>query len=70
MLYSPSKNYLSGNLLEIKKVIKNRKVKVFYQNKKMISFLYSLATAKIIITDDYAPLIYPLKIRKNVKFIN
>lgn len=69
VLYSPSKNYLSGNLLEIKKVIKNRKVKIFYQNKKMISFLYSLATAKIIITDDYAPLIYPLKIRKNVKFI-
>lgn len=69
VLYSPSKNYLSGNLLEIKKVIKNKKVKTFYQNKKIIYFLYSIATAKIIITDDYAPLIYPLKIRKDVKFI-
>ena len=69
LIYSPSNDYLSLNLSIIKNNIKNRKVKVFYQNKKILLLLYNIATSKLIITDDYSPILYPLKIRKKAKFI-
>lgn len=69
LIYSPSNDKLSGNLLDVKNIIKNKKVKVFTKSKNLIIFLYSVATSKIIITDDYAPIMYILKIRKNVRFI-
>lgn len=69
LIYSPSNDYLSLNLSIIKNNIKNRKVKVFYQNKKILLLLYNIATSKLIITDDYSPILYPLKIRKKTKFI-
>lgn len=69
LIYSPSSDYLSLNLGIIKNNIKNRKVKVFYQNKKVFSLIYNIATSKLIITDDYSPILYPLKIRKKAEFI-
>lgn len=69
LLYSPSNEKLKGNLLEINKVIENKIVKIYYKNKNIFSFLYDVATSKIIITDDYAPIMYSLKIRKNARFI-
>ena len=69
VLYSPSNTFLKGNLFYIKEACRDKKVYTFYKNKNIIKFLYMCATAKLIITDDFAPTLYPLKIRKKTKFI-
>lgn len=69
ILYSPSNYKLKGNLFEIYTALVDKNVKVFFKEKNIISFLYHVATSKVIITDDFAPIMYVLKIRKEIKFI-
>ena len=67
---------LGGNLLSIYEALKKEKgydIRVlttkkggFKYNLKLIT---NMADAKFILIDDFFPLLYPLKIRKNAKFI-
>lgn len=73
ILYSNYKNELEGNLLCIYNQLlkKNLNIKIFLKRKttNKISLLYDLVSAKYIIIDDFVPLLYTLKLRKETKFI-
>lgn len=69
VLYSPSNNKLAGNLLCIKNEIKEKKVYIFLNKPNILKFIYYVAISKIVITDDYCPILYPIKFRSKTKFI-
>lgn len=69
ILYSPSNAYLKGNLKYIYESIDDKKIYCFFHKLNLIKFIYHIATAKIVITDDYCPILYPIKFRTETKFI-
>ena len=78
---SDSRDELNGNLYFIYEELQKRDLKLTYKfllNKtieqkktmfKLMNMAYQFATAKVILIDDFYPLIYPLKIRKNADLI-
>ena len=78
---SDSRDELNGNLYFIYEELQKRDLNLSYKfllNKtieqkksvvKLMKMAYQFATAKVILIDDFYPLIYPLKIRKNADLI-
>ncbi|SPN75515.1 CDP-glycerol glycerophosphotransferase family protein [Brochothrix thermosphacta] len=78
---SDSRKNLTGNFEYIYEELQKRKhnfkisfhlkssIKESKSIKETISLAYSIATSKYILLDDFYPLIYPLKIRKNIELI-
>lgn len=78
---SDSRSNLSGNLLfiyeELQKRPLNLKLEFMFNSRiknkksilKLINMAFHFATSKIILLDDFYPLIYPLKIRKRADLI-
>ncbi|WP_246092664.1 CDP-glycerol glycerophosphotransferase family protein [Terrilactibacillus laevilacticus] len=78
LFLSDSRTDVSGNFEYVYKELINRDIKFDYKfvlkvekkNKiEVLLLVYYLATSKFIFLDDYYPLIYPLKIRKNAEVI-
>ncbi len=73
LMYAPSRETLSGNLYFIYKKLNNKdyKIKIVLKNdnNSTIQLLKEVATSKYIIIDDYAKILYALKMRKQAKFI-
>lgn len=76
LIASNRSNELEGNIEfiynELKKYNK-KKVILLLTNKQSffynLKFIIFMATSKIIIIDDFFPLVYPLKVRKNAKLV-
>ena len=79
LMLSDSRDSLSGNLQYIYdelinydytiKVLLNKFIKDKKNFKDKKKLMYEIATSKYIVIDDFYPIIYPLKLRKNVKLI-
>lgn len=78
---SESRTDMSGNFKFVYEEMQNRGLDVNYQfmlkkgigdqksYKELIKLAYHMATAKFIMLDDFYPMVYPLKIRKNAELI-
>ncbi|MEK3888461.1 CDP-glycerol glycerophosphotransferase family protein [Bacillus sp. FSL K6-3431] len=78
---SDSRTELDGNFLFVYEEMRKRNLELDYQFmfkeevgekkslKEIKSLAYHLATSKFILLDDFYPMVYPLKIRKNAELI-